>query len=132
MARAMISYQTSGSRRFGWAPQGTLDRYSGFRIGGGPLPIKAVASTAVEIAQGLAAALRQLVGLVAAAGGDPAALSLPWYYAYGFPIELALGRADAAAVGRGFALQLAWGLVGTGLLTVLWRRGVKRYTAVGG
>lgn len=66
------------------------------------------------------------------AGVRGLALSLPWYYAYGFPIELALGRADAAAIGRGFALQLAWGLVGTGLLALLWRCGVRRYAAVGG
>lgn len=61
-----------------------------------------------------------------------AALALPWYYAYGFPIELALGRLDGATVLRGFALQGAWALVGAVLLQLLWRRGVRRYTAAGG
>ncbi len=31
----------TGQIHLGWAPQGTLDRYSGFRVGGGPLPREA-------------------------------------------------------------------------------------------
>lgn len=61
-----------------------------------------------------------------------AALALPWYYAYGFPIELALGRLDGPTVLRGFGLQAAWALAGALVLGWLWRRGLRRYVAAGG
>ncbi|MCB9177142.1 MAG: ABC-2 family transporter protein [Caldilineae bacterium] len=56
---------------------------------------------------------------------------LPFYYAYGFPIELALGRLSPEAVLRGFGMQALWALVSGLALALLWQRGLRRYTAVG-
>jgi ABC-2 type transport system permease protein len=56
---------------------------------------------------------------------------LPFYYAYGFPIELALGRLSAGEIQRGFGMQALWALISGLALALLWNRGLKRYTAVG-
>jgi len=56
---------------------------------------------------------------------------LPFRWSFGFPIELALGRLDGADAALGFAMQALWTAVGAAALAVLWRRGVRRYAAVG-
>lgn len=56
---------------------------------------------------------------------------LPFYWTFGFPIEalvLDLGTADLL---RGLAMQVLWTAVGALLVAALWRRAVRRYTAVG-
>ena len=59
------------------------------------------------------------------------AMALPFYYCVGFPVEIFLGRLSAASIERGFAAALAW-LAGAALLTAfVWRRALKRYSAVG-
>lgn len=60
------------------------------------------------------------------------AWGLPFRYGLGFPVELLLGRLDGGAVVIGFAVALAWTSVFAGLYIVTWRRGVRRYQAVGG
>lgn len=60
------------------------------------------------------------------------ALALPFRSTIGFPIELLLGRLGGGEVALGFAVALAW--LGAFALAyrVLWRRGLRRYQAVGG
>lgn len=57
---------------------------------------------------------------------------LPWSYQTYFPMRVYLGRVDLAGALWGLGGQLAWIAV-LGLLTVtLWKRGLRRYAAVGG
>lgn len=60
-----------------------------------------------------------------------AAALLPFRWSFGFPIELALGRLDGTDAAIGFGMQALWTVVGALALAVLWRRGVRRYAAVG-
>ena len=57
---------------------------------------------------------------------------LPFKYSFGFPIELMLGRASRIEIVAGFFMQALWTVIGAGVLVVLWKRGVRRYAAVGG
>ncbi|MFL5757564.1 MAG: ABC transporter permease [Chloroflexota bacterium] len=56
---------------------------------------------------------------------------LPFRWMVSFPVELALGRVDAAGVVVGFTAQLGWIVVSLVALRVAWRAGVRRYSAVG-
>ena len=58
---------------------------------------------------------------------------LPFYYQMYFPAAIFTGRlTDTTAILQGYAIQVAW--VGVLLLVnqVLWTRGLRRHTAVGG
>src|ERR687898_3000098 len=57
---------------------------------------------------------------------------LPFWYAMGFPVELLLGRLDAAGIARGFAVGLACLALFVLLYRPLWRAGVRRFQVVGG
>jgi ABC-2 type transport system permease protein len=57
---------------------------------------------------------------------------LPFRYVVGFPVEVLTGQLDGRALLTGFALQLAWLAVALALSTLMWRKGLRRYTAVGG
>lgn len=59
------------------------------------------------------------------------ASALPFRWMVSFPVELLLGRLSLAATLQGFAIQAGWIAVISGGFTVLWRRGVARYSAVG-
>jgi ABC-2 type transport system permease protein len=56
---------------------------------------------------------------------------LPYQWSFGFPIELVLGRLTPQETLYGFGMQLLWSLIGLGLVNLLWRYGVKQYSAVG-
>jgi ABC-2 type transport system permease protein len=56
---------------------------------------------------------------------------LPFRWMVAFPVELALGRLAPADALRGLATQAVWLLLTWGLMTVVWRAGVRRYSAVG-
>lgn len=56
---------------------------------------------------------------------------LPFRFMLGFPVDLLLGRLDEAAIGQGLLLQLGWCAVLFGLMLLMWRRGLRRYSAVG-
>jgi ABC-2 type transport system permease protein len=56
---------------------------------------------------------------------------LPFRYALGFPVELALGT-TSGSVAVGFAIAVSWLAVFAGLYTLLWRRGISHFQAVGG
>ncbi len=60
------------------------------------------------------------------------AVVLPFRYALGFPVELILGRLDDGQIALGFAVALTWLAIFAGIYRVMWRRGVRRYQAVGG
>jgi ABC-2 type transport system permease protein len=60
------------------------------------------------------------------------AAALPFRWMVAFPVEVLLGRVALAELAAGFALQLTWlglALAGSALL---WRRAVRRFSAVGG
>jgi ABC-2 type transport system permease protein len=59
------------------------------------------------------------------------ASALPFRWMVSFPVELLLGRLTVTATLQGFAIQAAWILAVLGLFTIMWRRGVARYSAVG-
>ena len=56
---------------------------------------------------------------------------LPFAYLLNFPVEVLLGKLTGPAVLRGFVVQLLWILLVVGLRHLLWRNGLKRYSAVG-
>lgn len=57
---------------------------------------------------------------------------LPWSYQTYFPMRVYLGRVDVAGAIEGLIGQLVWiGVLGS-LAALMWKRGLKRYAAVGG
>lgn len=80
-----------------------------------------------SFASGWVAPLELMPGWLQAAGSV-----LPFRYTMGFPVELVMGRLDAAATVSGFAVGLAWVGAFTVLYLAAWRRGVRRYQAVAG
>jgi ABC-2 type transport system permease protein len=61
-----------------------------------------------------------------------AAIVLPFRYMLGFPVEILNGHLDQAGLWTGFAFQAGWLFVALILFIVIWRTGVRRYSAVGG
>jgi ABC-2 type transport system permease protein len=60
-----------------------------------------------------------------------AAEILPFRWMIGFPVELLLGGLTPAQALAGFAAQVIWILLGLGLVRLVWRAGVRSYSAVG-
>ncbi len=56
----------------------------------------------------------------------------PFPYQLFFPISIYLGQATGTALWRGLAMQAGWVIVAYGLARFAWRRGIRRYAAVGG
>lgn len=57
---------------------------------------------------------------------------LPFKWTFQFPIEVLMGRVDGTAVLSGIGAQVLWaGAMGVALAMV-WKRAIRRYTAVGG
>jgi ABC-2 type transport system permease protein len=57
---------------------------------------------------------------------------LPFRWMIAFPVELILGRLTPAQAAAGLAIQAGWLLLALLLMKVVWRAGVRRFTAVGG
>lgn len=57
---------------------------------------------------------------------------LPFQWTFGFPIEALVGQLTPAQLLGGLGMQLLWILIGAGLVQLVWRAGVRRYSAVGG
>ncbi len=57
---------------------------------------------------------------------------LPYYYQMYFPAAILTGRIDAPTVLSGLAIQAFWLVALLGVAQLLWRRGLRRHTAVGG
>lgn len=60
------------------------------------------------------------------------AASLPFRAMLGFPAEIAAGDLSRAEVTAGYGWQVVWLAVGILLAVTVWRRGVRRFAAVGG
>lgn len=56
----------------------------------------------------------------------------PFPYQLFFPVSIYMGHATGAALWRGLIVQFVWVLIAYGLARLLWRRGVRHYSAVGG
>lgn len=57
---------------------------------------------------------------------------LPHRYMLSFPIELITGRLSWGAAALGLGMQAVWLVVAWFVMRTTWRRGVRRYSAVGG
>jgi len=60
------------------------------------------------------------------------AFALPFRYMIGFPVEVLTGQLGATEMWTGFAIQAGWLAAALIAFAVLWRAGVRRYSAVGG
>jgi len=60
-----------------------------------------------------------------------AAQFLPFQLTRYFPIQLILNKLPAEVVMRDFALDVIWLVISMILFRLVWREGVKRYSAVG-
>jgi ABC-2 type transport system permease protein len=59
------------------------------------------------------------------------ATALPFRWFVAFPVELILGRLSPTDAAIGIGMQVAWAAGIFGAFTILWREGLKRYSAVG-
>ena len=57
---------------------------------------------------------------------------LPFQYLIYFPINIYLGRVRGVEIAKGMILEIAWIIILQALIALIWRRGVRRYSAVGG
>ena len=57
---------------------------------------------------------------------------LPFKWTFGYPIEALVGQLSTAQLLSGLAMQALWIVVGALAVKVVWRAGVRRYSAVGG
>jgi ABC-2 type transport system permease protein len=55
----------------------------------------------------------------------------PFPYTFGFPIEVLAGDLDTGELWAGLGLQAVWTVAGAVLVAVVWRFGIRRYSAVG-
>jgi ABC-2 type transport system permease protein len=56
----------------------------------------------------------------------------PFPYLLFFPVSVYLGQVKGAALAQGLATQAAWFVFFCLLSQFVWRRGIKKYSAVGG
>lgn len=87
----------------------------------------AMQDTLIFLLAGVVAPIPLLPGPMQAA-----AIVLPFRYMVGFPVEVLTGQVGPAELRLGLALQAGWLVVAVGLFALVWRLGVKRYSAVGG
>lgn len=59
------------------------------------------------------------------------AQSLPFRWMVAFPVEVLLGGLSASSFAIGLAAQIIWLGLAMGLLVLLWKYGLRRYSAVG-
>ncbi|MBA3073894.1 MAG: hypothetical protein FP831_09880 [Anaerolineae bacterium] len=60
------------------------------------------------------------------------AVILPFRYMVAFPVEVITGQLTRPEMLTGFAIQVGWMAAAVILYALLWRYGLKRYSAVGG
>jgi ABC-2 type transport system permease protein len=60
-----------------------------------------------------------------------ALIYLPFRYCLAFPIEIILGQLTPDQIVLGFVMQYAWVAVFWAVFQIVWRRGVRSYSAVG-
>jgi ABC-2 type transport system permease protein len=57
---------------------------------------------------------------------------LPFQSTFGFPITALTGPITDHQLWRGLATQVLWIVVGTLVVQLMWRRGIRRFSSVGG
>lgn len=57
---------------------------------------------------------------------------LPFRYMIGFPVEVLIGQLNGSQMAEGFAIQSAWLGLSLLLCALVWRQGIRRYSAIGG
>ena len=57
---------------------------------------------------------------------------LPFRWCFGFPITVLVGPVSHHDLLVGLGMQVVWIAIGTAVMQLVWRAGVKRYSAVGG
>lgn len=62
----------------------------------------------------------------------PLGEALPFRAMLGFPVEIAAGALGSPQILQGYAWQVFWVLAFGTMASVVWRSGVRRYTAIGG
>jgi ABC-2 type transport system permease protein len=83
--------------------------------------------TLIFLLGGTAAPIALLPGGLRIAGE-----ALPFRAMLSFPVEVAVGSLSQSDVIAGYSLQVGWIVVFAVIAALLWRRGIRRYTAVGG
>jgi ABC-2 type transport system permease protein len=81
----------------------------------------------VFLLAGQVAPVALLPGMIQAA-----AIALPFRYMVGFPVEILTGQLGFGDIALGFVLGSGWLLLALAATLLLWRRGLRRYSAVGG
>lgn len=56
---------------------------------------------------------------------------LPFQWTFGYPIEALIGQLSTQQLFSGLGMQLAWILAGLLAVRIVWRLGIRRYSAVG-
>ena len=56
---------------------------------------------------------------------------LPFEWTFGFPIEALVGNLSTSQLLFGLGMQVFWTAVGAVLVAIVWKRGIRRYSAVG-
>ena len=57
---------------------------------------------------------------------------LPFRYMIGFPVEVLIGQLYVEEILFGFVIQVSWLFIALMLTRLLWQRGLRHYSAVGG
>jgi ABC-2 type transport system permease protein len=87
----------------------------------------AVQDSLTFLLAGQVAPVALLPGLI-----EKAALILPFRYMVGFPVEILTGRLASSEIVSGLIIQSLWLALALVAALVIWRRGIRRYEAVGG
>lgn len=58
--------------------------------------------------------------------------ALPFWSMLGAPADIAAGNLDGAGILRAYLMQCSWLVVFIGVAVVMWRIGIRRFTALGG
>jgi ABC-2 type transport system permease protein len=59
------------------------------------------------------------------------AVFLPFQWTFGYPIEALVGQLSTRELIGGLGIQALWVVIGAVIVQVVWRAGIRQYTAVG-
>jgi ABC-2 type transport system permease protein len=86
-----------------------------------------VNDTMVFLLAGQAAPVTLLPGFI-----GTLATILPYRYMLGFPVEILMGKLSEPQILCGLGIQLFWAAIAIIAYRVIWKNGVRRFSAVGG
>ena len=87
----------------------------------------ALQDSLVFIFSGMIAPVSLLPGLL-----QNIAIFLPFRYMVGFPVEIFTNQLSWMEIGQGLIFQSIWLVVSFTLCSLLWKNGLRRYSAIGG